>query len=392
MRKTLVPLPNTAERIRALLSVTVSTTETLEQHLCVLLLKYYSLQLTPADFSSVDLDTYYQMNIQVIGERDVVLDQGRDLARLKAALASETRDVIQQSAPERFTRSRITEWNFGELSPVLPQQRGDMKVLAYPALQDTQDSVSLVLLDNEQEAAEQTQRAVVRLAMLALPQQVKYVHKESFRNSKVRLILGRVGAETVLKDDLVYAVFMHCFTVNKNPPRDKDAFELFLTSHKSALAETAKQLDSALSEAALCWQAIQLRLDTLIAADALEAVQDMRSQLQHLFYPGFIRQTSLFHLLQYPRYLDALLKRIDKMRGQVGRDRQMTQQVQRYWKPLCTMLEKQPISSWTPAQQSARWLLEEWRIAQFAQPMKTLMPASEKRIEEAWCLAKFVVR
>jgi len=311
---------------------------------------------------------------------------------LKAALASETRDVIQQSAPEHFTRSRITEWNFGELSPVLPQQRGDMKVLAYPALQDTQDSVSLVLLDNEQEAAEQTQRAVVRLAMLALPQQVKYVHKESFRNSKVRLILGRVGAETVLKDDLVYAVFMHCFTVNKNPPRDKDAFELFLTSHKSALAETAKQLDSALSEAALCWQAIQLRLDTLIAADALEAVQDMRSQLQHLFYPGFIRQTSLFHLLQYPRYLDALLKRIDKMRGQVGRDRQMTQQVQRYWKPLCTMLEKQPISSWTPAQQSARWLLEEWRIAQFAQPMKTLMPASEKRIEEAWCLAKFVVR
>ncbi len=228
--------------------------------------------------------------------------------------------------------------------------------------------------------------------MLALPQQVKYLHKECLNDRRVRLALGKISAESVLKDDLVYAAFAQCFSVGNTIPRDREAFEAFLLSRKGELAAIAQQLDTALCQAALSWQSIQGVLSQLSAKDAELTVQDMQSQLAHLFYAGFIRQTPVTQLMQYPRYLEAVLKRIDKMRGQVARDKQMTVQIQRYWKPVSILLDQHPLLTWTPARQSLRWLLEEWRISLFAQPMKTRVPASEKRVEEAWQLAAFPSR
>jgi ATP-dependent helicase HrpA len=41
-----------------------------------------------------------------------------------------------------------------------------------------------------------------------------------------------------------------------------------------------------------------------------------------------------------------------------------------------------------PKLQEFRWLLEEFRISLFAQPMKTKVPVSVKRLEKAWDEAK----
>ena len=86
--------------------------------------------------------------------------------------------------------------------------------------------------------------------------------------------------------------------------------------------------------------------------------------------------------MQYARYMEALQKRLEKLRGGVPRDQQAVAQLQKFWQPVCERLKKMPLADWPDQQQELRWLLEEWRVALFAQPMKTRMPVSEKRVVE----------
>ncbi len=388
LRKMLVPLPNTAERVAALLLQKSHDEDTaLVQALREILLRHYSLAVTEQDLAEENIDPYYRMNIKVTGERNTVLAQGRDLNVLRMELSTQAREIIQNNPPttaigNAFARSGITTWDFGELPKTLTQQRNDMRVTAYPALQDKGDSAALVLFDTEKDAEKNTRTALVRLAMLALPQQVKQLQKDSLRDNKVHLALGKFGSETELRDDLIYACFAHCFACDKNLPRNNDGFNALLTAGRSQLFETGSALDKSLTQVTILLQKINSKLASLTAKEAETIVQDVKSQLSHLLFKNFLRITPVQQLLQYPRYFEAIEKRLDKIRGQVARDRQLTEQINRYWLPVAAALQKITLANLTPEQKILRWLLEEWRIALFAQPMKTLQTVSEKRLAE----------
>lgn len=384
-RKELVPLPNTAMRLAALLpqSPTDQEAETLPLALCELLWRHYGLKLLPDSFDETALDPFYRMNVQVLGERNTVLMQGRDIAVLRAACREQVREVIQEAAPTAFQRTSITRWDIDTLPTELPRQQGNLRVVAYPALRDEGNSVALCLCDSEVEAEQHTRQAVVRLALLALPQQVKYLRDTCLKDNRVRLVFGKVAGDAVLRDDLVQAVFAHCLGAQPLP-RTASSFDAAVTTAKENIVSTAQALDQALAHSAARWQTIEQRLAVLIAPDAQVAVDDIRHQLACLFRPAFLRETPLPAVLDYPRYLEGITQRLERMRGQVARDREATRQLQRYWKPLAARLGQSPLQTWSLPQQTVRWLLEEWRIGLFAQPMKTRMPVSEKRVREAW--------
>lgn len=152
--------------------------------------------------------------------------------------------------------------------------------------------------------------------------------------------------------------------------------------------ERAQQLDSVIGKAVLAAQAIQQQLDALKAPEAKITVQDVRSQLAALWGKNFLREATFEQVLQYGRYMEALQKRLEKLRGGVPRDQQAVAQLQKYWQPVCEWRQKTPLAEWTDAQHQLRWLLEEWRIALFAQPMKTRESVSEKKISELFLKIK----
>ncbi|MCQ6493126.1 DUF3418 domain-containing protein, partial [Vibrio parahaemolyticus] len=51
------------------------------------------------------------------------------------------------------------------------------------------------------------------------------------------------------------------------------------------------------------------------------ALNDIKAQLASLVCPGFVRDTPLEWLKEYPRYLKAIEQRFDKLGSQVQRDR-----------------------------------------------------------------------
>jgi len=115
------------------------------------------------------------------------------------------------------------------------------------------------------------------------------------------------------------------------------------------------------------------------------AMNDVREQLNHLVYPGFARAVPGEWLSQYPRYLSAIEQRLDKLPGQVPRDRAWTDELQGLWQQYQALSERwQREGRWDPRLDEWRWMLEEYRVSLFAQQLGTRMPVSSKRLGKLW--------
>ncbi|MGB2682425.1 MAG: DUF3418 domain-containing protein, partial [Candidatus Competibacter sp.] len=124
------------------------------------------------------------------------------------------------------------------------------------------------------------------------------------------------------------------------------------------------------------------------AADAAiwaEALADVREQLAGLVYPGFLSQTPPAWLAQLPRYLRAIVLRLQKLRQAPDKDRQRRGDILRLSDRWRVQNERNVRrEKHDPELLRFRWLLEELRVSQFAQELKTVEPVSIKRLEEQW--------
>jgi ATP-dependent helicase HrpA len=125
----------------------------------------------------------------------------------------------------------------------------------------------------------------------------------------------------------------------------------------------------------------------------LPVLDEIDQQLALLFQPGFIAATPWSWLGQYPRYLKAIVQRLEKLRGQFQRDRELSRELQPLQRQLAELLQKRPglLADCEPLRRY-RWLLEEYRVSLFAQTLGTLEPVSAKRLREQWLLVQAALR
>ena len=117
----------------------------------------------------------------------------------------------------------------------------------------------------------------------------------------------------------------------------------------------------------------------------LHAAGDIKTQLGYLIYSGFINQTPIEWLREYPRYFKSINVRLEKLTGNVSRDRALMQEVKPLWEDYLARLEKQQQQGITDAELvTYRWMIEELRVSLFSQELKTKMPVSAKRLKKQW--------
>ena len=122
-----------------------------------------------------------------------------------------------------------------------------------------------------------------------------------------------------------------------------------------------------------------VRRKLAVARDQPDVGSDVEKQLQALFTAGFIRTTPFENLSSFPRYLKAVVMRLDKLREQPQRDRLMMAEMAPLltrWQRRQRALNGAPDSGF----ESFRWLLEELRVSLFAQTLRTPVPVSVKRL------------
>lgn len=115
------------------------------------------------------------------------------------------------------------------------------------------------------------------------------------------------------------------------------------------------------------------------------SMADLKFQMEHLVYPGFLVATPPQWLGCFPRYFEAADIRLEKMPREMGREREFLHTIEPLWSRYQSKYEqhrRQGILD--PELTLYRWMLEEFRVSWFAQQLGTAMPVSVKRLDRQW--------
>jgi ATP-dependent helicase HrpA len=113
-----------------------------------------------------------------------------------------------------------------------------------------------------------------------------------------------------------------------------------------------------------------------------------QNQLDDILGPGWVRDTPEGWFYQLPKYLKALVRRLERARDDVSRDRRLQQQLEPYLVAGMQMLVRVDADRAAPELERFRWMIEEFRLSLFAQDLRTLAPISAKRLDEQLLLAR----
>ena len=131
------------------------------------------------------------------------------------------------------------------------------------------------------------------------------------------------------------------------------------------------------------------QLGQLTAKPKLATTSPLSAELAALLPPRFLETISFDRLPHLPRYLKALLLRVERAAQNPPKDRERAAQVAPYIAALRQLEIKPPHSAEARAGREAfRWLIEEFKVSVFAQELGTAVPVSPKRLDEA--LAKLL--
>jgi ATP-dependent helicase HrpA len=393
LRRHFIPVPKFADDcLRALSADDGALMPALSEQLR----KLTSIEIKESDWNLSEMPIYLQMNFKLVDDQGDLLAESRDLHALKLAWAKQAEASFRQIPDSDYERQGLTAWSFGDLNEHITLEQNGLEMTAYPALIDKTDCVDLTLMDTLTQAQTQTSRGLRRLFMLAQPDAVKYLNKHLPDIKQMCLYYANVPPAPFndiesdpnqtpsqqLKSDLIHVTFDRCFLLNQPPIRSQHDFEQRLNDRKSELIKVAGELAKQVSKPLAEYHAIAKRLSGSVPLTAMNAIKDIKQQLEHLLYQGFIHNTPDEALNRLPMYFQAIGQRLDKLNSDPARDKQWLNEITPYWNQYLNNVGKINTAEFI----KFRWMLEELRISLFAQGIKTPYPISTKRIDKQWAL------
>ncbi|MBX3678260.1 MAG: ATP-dependent RNA helicase HrpA [Rhodocyclaceae bacterium] len=346
------------------------------------------LKLPLDAFRSEMVPAHFFMNFRAVGEHGRILGQSRNLQELRSRYAREIEQSFAAAAPAEAAGDApadgvlqgLTSWSFGELPEIMEVKAGKHTVIGFPALVDEGDSVALRVQDTPEKAAEVHRRGLRRLFALALREQVKFVEKSLPR--ELGLLFMPWGTESELKAQIVAATLER--TCMMDPlPADAAAFDRRKEEARARISLVAQEIARLIGAILAEHAALQKKLAQLKAQPAV--AEAIRKQCAELLPKDFVVATPFERLAHYPRYLKAAALRIDKLRADPARDARLAQDFVALEKPWERERQaRRKGGAPDPWLEDFRWMLEELRVALFAQELRTPAPVSVKRLQKAW--------
>lgn len=408
-RSRFVPLPESALRLADILTDPDRWAHgALTDALLKLVREATSLDVKRTDFKLDMVPAHLFMNFRVVDEHGRQLGMGRNLGALKAELGAQARGAFQALAGLKVASAvaalpkqapvgdesrvplaapaavpaemRYTAWTFGELPELMEIRKGATSLVGFPALIDQRDAVTIEVFDEPEVAAARHRVGLRRLFALQLKDALKYLEKNIPDLQKMAVAFMPLGTQEELREQIVEVALDRAFLQEPLPANEAD-FKRRIEEGRGRLTlianEVARLASTILAEYAAAARKIK---DTKIQP---EATADAAQQLQRLVPKRFLSATAWARLQHLPRYLKAIVLRLDKLRADPARDAQrlaeLKPQEQRYWR-----LVAERKGAVDERMEDFRWLLEELRVSFFAQELKTPQPVSIKRMEKVW--------
>jgi ATP-dependent helicase HrpA len=172
---------------------------------------------------------------------------------------------------------------------------------------------------------------------------------------------------------------------NRPLPENRELFLQRLEQVRSQLIPDARRLCDLLSTIFKLYHAVKNRLQDKRLVLHKEAIKDISEQLGCLVYEDFIIETPRRWIEHLPRYLKAIEIRLDKLQNSPNKDHKVRSEVSEFWDRYKTYCQGQEDGTENDERWiEYRWMVEEFRVSQFAQTLKTSMPISGKRLDAKW--------
>ncbi len=381
LRRQLVPVTDQARR--ALDAVTSGPLPPFHTWLAGWITARTGTALLAADLAAAALPEYLRLNIRVVaGMAGVlshalpqVLAEGRDLALLRRQLR---RPAVAGATPDTWR-----SWDFGPLPEVRQVARSGVSFNVWPALRDAGTGVSLVEARSLAEAQELSRGGLTRLALLALPQLARHLTRRIADERALLLLAQGLAGSRPFADVCTERIFQDCFfDTDQDLPRDKESFAARLDLRRGELDDTATRLIALLRSILEERRAVRAALEALPGAAFSAPVAQMRAQLAGLFPADFPAAPPQPWFSQLPRYLKAMGRRAARMSTNVERDGALASRIRPFEEQLRALAQGAVPLAAMPALRQLRWMLEEFRVSLHAQELRTLIPVSEKRLQE----------
>lgn len=334
--------------------------------------------VSAAELAALPLPDHLRMNIRIVTVHDKVLAEGRDLTALRRKM-----HATGANAPVPAVDALYRRWDFGELPETRQVERNGLRLTVYPTLEDRRGGVALIEARDPASAEAMLRSGVARLALLALPQQVKYWRKRVADDRELVLASGGLALAQPLPDAVTQRIFQECFAPPQTPlPRNRETFDERLDQGRSRLEEEGIRITNTVKVVLKEWRGLRSALGAARSPATVNAVADINAQLAVLLPPDFIESTPRQWLGQLPRYLKAAARRLSHLPADSRRDADLAARI----RPFVTQWRKLQAdrlgAAARPQLELLRWMIEELRVSFYAQDLRTAVTVSERRLAE----------
>jgi ATP-dependent RNA helicase HrpA len=319
----------------------------------------------------------------VVGDDGQVVASSRDLGALKKELAGSAQRAVA-AAGAALERSGITRWDFDEVPREFARTRAGAVVRGYPALVDEGSSVALRVLGTSADQEAAMRRGVRRLLMLTVPSPGPAVVKRLDNAGRLELGLCPGASATAVLDDCYACAVDEIVRGCGGPSWDRAAFERLTSAVREYGPTRTEEVLGAARSALVAGAEVERRLSGRASLDLLPALTDLSGQWSRLIHPGFVAEAGLQSVRNYPRYLAAMLYRLDRLAVDPRRDARLMGSMAGVQAAYLAAVETRPVGAGSvEGLHEIRWMLEELRVSLFAQHLRTPRPISVQRVEAA---------
>ena len=370
-RRNLVPIPDTAKKLMKAVDA---------QHLNAHIFDFLAFQLrgeqiSAKDFSFERIEEYLIPLIKVIDEKGKLIEKGRDLSELKARCRTETHSPVKQLKGEfkTFPDKFVFEASQKVTGVVVKQYQALVATKDFAKL-DAKDGSGIVIqtFNDQNEAIKQHREGVIRLIHMQLGDLIRQLKKQI--SKPLALAYSPLGDKAKLEQMLVYATLQMSIT---DLPINAEEFDKLVIDVKQKFLSHGQDALRLISEIYIQWQEIRQKLLMVDQNVFAKNIDDMEDQLDLMNLSDFVYSKSSDVWQEYPRYLKALILRLERLPNNLNRDDDAIAQIDPWMDKLFKFKNDDRLKE-------LYFMVEELRISIFSQPMKTKMPISPTRLQKVW--------
>ncbi len=360
------------------------------------------IDISAADFRLDMLEPHHWMRFELVDTDGRVLETTRRYADLLASHRDLAREAFEASVSittdeGRDEASRLasirerTDWDFGEVPVQVRVRRGHDGIPGHPAVADEGQSIRIRVTDDATTAMLIHRRGVRRLLALQVADALRHHLDHLPGLDRLTLIASPLGAARVFireLGDLAIAVAIERGGGDERLVRTRNR-EDFLELDEMVRHDLWPSLERAVDLVEPILTArneLLLMLDEPAPATWSMAREDERTHISSLVAPGFAAEVPPARLAEFPRYIEAARRRLDRLRGS-GLDRDRTRREEfEGWRRLHAdrVAKLAAMGRLDPRLEVFGWMLEEYRVHLFAQELGTASRVSPSALKAAW--------